>query len=218
MGKLIIFIYTQFNSYLGFTSSYYFLPYGYYDFLEEINVVVPKGVNIGASLKNKNMLFKINLSFIKGRTENYYFFQFPYTSIKNTLKFNEIYREISALPYVSLKEFDFYFGPGILFSAIDFYYCEKTSTYSGDTLKKVEYHGDLSGFPLIFGVEKEIFKKIEIFWETYLLFYGILNLGWEVKDGEKKEKNFLLLGGLLFRSSSEEGTLNRMTIGIKYKW
>ncbi len=215
---IILFLYLDYNIYTGFTSSYYFLPYGYYLPFVEINVTVPKGFNIGVSLKKENMLLKINYSIIDGWTKNYYSDP-PYSSEKS-LHFKEICVEFSFLFSIFLKEFDFYFGPGVSSSLINIFYYDKTFRNSVlDTFIEVNFDGDILGFPLIFGVEKEIFKRFGIFWETYSLFYGLLNLEWERKGEKiKVQKDFLVLGGLAFPLNYQEGKLGRMTIGIKYKW
>lgn len=108
-------------------------------------------------------------------------------------------------------------GLGTSFSLINYYF--KKIEFDNDSIidsTQIKYRGNLLGFPLIFGVEKEVLKRIKIFGEIYPLFYGLLNLKWK-ENQQKREKDFLISGGHPFYFQ-EEGKFGKMTIGIKYEW
>ncbi len=218
MGKIIIlFFYGNLNFYTGSTFSYYFVPLEFYGPTEELKIV-PKGLNIGISLEKWNIFLKINSGFGKAGFKDYFYSPF-YDSYRSKINFKEIWGELSVLPYISLKELDFYIGPGVFFSFMNYHF-EKINFEMDSIIKstRIKYSGHLLGFPFIVGIEKKIFKKINFFEETYCLFYGLLNLKWEEKEKKiKREKDYLISGGYSFYIY-HEGKLGKMTMGIKYEW
>lgn len=86
---LSLILYLNFNTNVGFTLSYYFVPYGCYSEMEELNVI-PKGINIGFSYEKKNLSFRINSGFIKGGSKDYFYSIVLYPSISKT-DFKEIW-------------------------------------------------------------------------------------------------------------------------------
>ncbi len=217
MSVFILFLYSGLNINTGFTFSYYFVPYDYYGEMQELKVV-PKGLNIGFSFEKKNIGFRINSGFIKGGFKDYFYtIGGVFDSYTSETDFKEIWGEISILPYLSLKELDFYLGLGVSFSLINYYF--ERIDFIGDSITdaiSIKYYGNLLVFPLTLGIEKEIFKRVKLFGETYAIAYGLLNLRWK-ENQRKREKDYLISGGYPFYFY-EEGKLGKIILGVKYEW
>ncbi len=208
----------------GFTFSYYSVYSWYYSYYPEdysFIKAVPKGINLSFSFKTRGIGLRVNPDFIKGGYRSKYESMWEYFRIQSDFK--EIGLEVSILYYILSKNFDFYLGFGTLFSRTD-YYLEDYYFGKWDSTvisEEMNSSGNLLGFPLIIGIEKEIFKNIRIFLEIYPLFYGLLNLkeerNYNGTETEKGKMDFLISGGFLPENFYSEGRLERIRIGLKYE-
>lgn len=195
---------------MAFESSYYGISYvpGLYVGYEQYNrTVVPVGGVFRVSLKpieNIQLRFSVGKLVGKSSFEQKDIFSLIYGAPdKGKLTVTETPIELQlGFPVEVAKECYIYLSFGGLFCRSKFI----QKLHQEDEWTEREVQGTIWGVPVIFGVERQIFRHWELFGEYYFLFAGSIKASWDIGDDYYEGENGL---------SSKEA-FRRVRIGLSY--
>jgi len=197
---------------LAFESSYYgisYVPGLYVGYGQYNRTVVPVGGVFRVSLKPiENIQLRFSIGKLVGKSS---FEQKDILAIiyggpdKGKLTVTETPIELQlGFPVEVAKECYIYLSFGGLFCHSKF--IQKLHPYGEAEWIKREIQGTIWGFPVILGVERQIFRHWELFGECYLLFAGSIKASWDIEDDHYEGENGL---------SSKEA-FRRIRVGLSY--